>query len=90
MVLSKCSGLFFLSVSLDHALECALEDTLELALENTLELVLQSDPSLCELRLFIGCSLDVPSQCANVQSTFLCVFIHSIIRGCLCGLSLLS
>ena len=85
MALSKCSGLFFLSVSLDHALECALGNTLELALENTLELA-QSDPSLYELRLFIGCSLDVPSQC----SVYVSMCFHSIIRGCLCGLSLLS
>ena len=76
MALSKCSGLFFLSVSLDHALECALGNTLELALENTLELA-QLDLSLYELRLFIGCSLDVPSQCSVYVST--CVFIQSFV-----------
>ena len=80
VVLSKCCGLFFLSVVLDHALECALEDTLEdtleFALENTLELSLQSELNYTAS----GCSLDAHWMCpANVQSTFLYVVIQSFV-----------
>ena len=86
MVLSKCCGLFFLIVALDHALECALEDTLEFALENMLELALQLELNY----IASGCSLDAHWMCpANVGLRVYACF-HSIIPGCLCGLSLLS